>query len=69
MKLKLWISISIFCTIIGGAFLLERNDQKRWQVESGWPLFTEQLLHMTYQEARQYPFQPREYMRIVIAEE
>ncbi len=48
MKRKIAISLSIFCTILGGAFLIERNDQKRWQAGSEWPLFSEQLLHMTY---------------------
>nr|MDH3174958.1 hypothetical protein [Bacillus pumilus] len=69
MKLKAGISLSIFCTILGGAFFIERNDQKRWQSESEWPLFSEHLLYMTYQEARQYPFRPREYIRVVSAEE
>ncbi|MFJ8735947.1 hypothetical protein ACIRC2_09980 [Bacillus altitudinis] len=69
MKRKIVISLSIFCTILGGAFLIERNDQKRWQAGSEWPLFSEQLLHMTYPQAKQYPFQPREYIRIVLADE
>ncbi|AOZ89499.1 hypothetical protein BK049_12820 [Bacillus xiamenensis] len=69
MKIKAGISLSIFCTILGGAFLIERNDQKRWQAASEWPLFSEHLIHMTYQETKQYPFQPREYLRIVLADE
>ncbi|MFS0655586.1 hypothetical protein [Bacillus sp. 179-C3.3 HS] len=69
MKRKIGISISILCTILGGAFLIERNEQKRWQEESEWPLFSEHLLHMTYQEAKQYPYLPREYLRSVLADD
>nr|WGD98813.1 hypothetical protein P5627_08105 [Bacillus safensis] len=32
MKRKIVISLSLFCTILGGAFLIDRNDQKRWQI-------------------------------------
>ncbi|MGG0026279.1 hypothetical protein ABEX92_00195 [Bacillus safensis subsp. osmophilus] len=68
MKRKIVISLSLFCTILGGAFLIDRNDQKRWQARSEWPLFSEHLLHMSYQETKLYPFQPREYLRIVLAD-
>lgn len=69
MKRKIAIGLSIFFTILGGAFFINRNDQNRWQAGSEWPLFSEHLFHMTYQETKQYPFQPREYLRIVLAEE